>query len=502
MALGHKPIVTKPATEVRLKTMGMGILTYAKRPGRNFLHRLAKIVLFASLSALFSCSLVERRQLDRIKRAGEIRVLTYTSAATYYETPEGPTGFEYDLAKAFADRLGVRLRVIVADQFTDILPRLRNGDADFAAAGIADTEARRSEVRFTPPYHEIRQQVVYRSGTTPPTKIEELTGREIEVPTDSLYAERLQTLQESHPALSWLESRDKTSEDLLQLVWEGLLELTVADSTIIAVNRQYFPELEVAFDLSKQQPLAWAFPLSEDNSVYDVATDFIKEQRQAGVLAQLIDRYYGPAARSNFINLAVYRDRIQNRLPQYQQLMEDAAKKYDIDWRMLAAVAYQESYWDPTQVSPTGVRGLMMLTHDTAEELGIVDLKDPAQSIDGGARYLRQLIDNVPERIPLPDRLWFALAAYNVGPAHLEDARVLTQQQGKDPDKWNDVKERLPLLAEPQWYLKAKYGYCRGDEPVLFVNRVRAYHDILAKIDDEERTKRVTHALHFKAPAI
>lgn len=428
-------------------------------------------------------------------------MLTYVGPTTYYETPEGPAGFEYDLARAFADQLGVKLRIVIAPRFSDILPRLAKNHAHFAGAGLTITPARSAAFRFTSPYQEIRQQVVYRQGGRRPTKIEDLVGREIEVTAGTSYAERLSELKQTHAQLSWIETQERQTEHLLQMVWEGLLDLTVADSNIVAINSQYFPELQVAFDLQQPEPLAWAFPLTDDTSLYDAAQEFLREQRRTGVLAQFIDRYYGPAGRSNFINIAVYQLRIQNRLPNYQLLLESAAAKQQLDWRLLAAVGYQESYWDPTAVSPTGVRGFMMLTAETANELG-VDRLDVAASIDGGARYLRQLLDRLPKRISEPDRLWFALAAYNLGISHLEDGRILTQSQGGDPDKWNDVKDRLPLLSEPEYYTKTKYGYCRGIEAVRFVNRVRTYYDVLAKLDDQEKARNVSHAMRLTAPAL
>lgn len=460
------------------------------------------LVLFASVLLLCSCSYLEDNRLAAVKRSGELSVLTYISATTYYETPEGPAGFEYDLAKAFADYLGVRLRVVIAPRFAEVLPRLARGEADFAAAGLSVTDGRRAQARFTSPYQQIRQQVVYRLGNPRPAKIEDLLGREIEVHAGTSYVDRLAELQQKHPGLRWMESKERQTEHLLQLVWEGLLDLTVADSNIVELNSQYFPELQVAFDLQKPEPLAWAFPNSEDTSLYDAAMKFFKEKQRSGLLAQVMDRYYGPASRSNFINLTVYRLRIQNRLPHYQLMLQNTAKKYGLDWRLVAAVAYQESYWEPAITSPTGVRGFMMLTKDTAGELGVTDRLDPESSIDGGARYLRQMLDRLPERILEPDRQWFALAAYNVGINHLEDARIITQNQGGNPDRWNDVKERLPLLSEPKWYTQTKFGYCRGIEPVRFVNRVRTYYDVLAKVDEEEKTKNLTHALKLKAPAI
>ena len=156
----------------------------------------------------------------------------------------------------------------------------------------------------------------------------------------------------------------------------------------------------------------------------------------------------------------------------------------------------------PTATSPTGVRGLMMLTQETADQLGISDRLDAAQSIDGGARYLQSLIERMPAGVTEPDRTWMALAAYNIGINHLEDARIITQKQGHDPDKWNDVKNYLPLLAEKAWYSKTKFGYARGLEPVIFVNSVRTYYDVLVKLDEEEKARNKPEALDLTAPAI
>jgi len=459
------------------------------------------LLVLLLLPALFSCSLFEHNKLRSIKSAGELVVLTRTSPTTYYETPEGPAGFEYDLVKSFADYLGVKVRIIVADKFSDIIPRLANGDADMAAAGITVTDARSKLVMFGPPYQEIREQVVYRLGTQRPASGKDLVGRQIEVQSGTSYVDRLNELKQQYTDLKWIET-DKDTEELLQQVWEGLLELSIADSNIVAVNRQYFPELQVAFSFPQPESLAWAFPLSEDKSLYNAAVKFLEKSRESGELAQLIDRYYGPASHSNFINLSVFKVRVRSRLPQYQLMYEKAGESYNLDWRLLAAVGYQESYWDPTATSPTGVRGIMMLTQETADQVGIGDRLDAAQSIDGGTRYLQSLIERMPTGITEPDRTWMALAAYNIGINHLEDARIITQKQGKDPNKWNDVKKYLPLLAEKAWYKKTKYGFARGLEPVLFVNGVRTYYDVLVKLDEEEKARNRPQALDLKAPAI
>jgi peptidoglycan lytic transglycosylase F len=465
-------------------------------------RKLAPLTPVLLLPFALSCSVSDATTLQAIKRAGEIRVLTYAGTATYYETPDGVAGFEYDLAKAFADHIGVRLRVVVADRFADILPRLLAGDADFAAANITETPERRAQVHFSPSYQKVSQQVVYRLGSTRPAKIDDLIGREIEIQAGTRAAERLRALKQSYPQLAWTETEDTGPEEYLQLVWEGLLDLTVANSNLVTLDRQYFPELQVAFDLGDPEPVAWAFRSTDEPSVLAAAKAFLQEYRDSGALAQLVDRYYGPARRSNFINLTVFRARVHNRLPNYQQALEDAGKKYKLDWRLLAAMAYQESYWNPKSVSYTGVRGFMMLTRDTASELGIDDRQDVDASIDGGARYLRDLLDRLPPHIESLDRLWFALAAYNIGLYHLEDARALTQEQGGDPDKWTDVRKRLPLLADPKWTAHTKYGYARGEEAARFVSRVRVYYDVLTKIDNDEQARRATPAAKLRAPAL
>jgi membrane-bound lytic murein transglycosylase F len=171
---------------------------------------------------------------------------------------------------------------------------------------------------------------------------------------------------------------------------------------------------------------------------------------------------------------------VQTRLPRYLDWFKEAADKYQLDWRLLAAMGYQESKWDSGAVSFTGVRGLMQLTEDTAAMMRAGNRLDPRASIFGGAKYLSRLLDTVPPRIEEPDRTWFAVAAYNVGFGHVEDARILTQQQGRNPDRWEDVRDILPLLSQERWYTRTRRGYARGWEPVRYVDNVQAYLNILA----------------------
>jgi membrane-bound lytic murein transglycosylase F len=266
---------------------------------------------------------------------------------------------------------------------------------------------------------------------------------------------------------------------LLHLVNEGLIDHVVVDSTQVALSRRFYPELRVGFDLEEPRPVAWAFPHNQDTSLYDAANEFLNEAKQSGMLEDLIERYYGHTERLNYVDRRTFQKHLLTRLPKYREMFEKAAEETGVDWQLLAAIGYQESHWNPKAVSPTGVRGIMMLTLDTADLMDIEDREDPWQSIIGGARYLLWLQKKIPERIPEPDRLWLALAGYNVGFGHLEDGRILTQRHGGDPDRWRDVKKNLPLLSRAKYYKTVKYGRARGREPVTYVDNIRAYYDML-----------------------
>lgn len=465
----------------------------------SFGLRLALAVL-AGLT-LTACFGPPPTRLEQVQAAGELVVLTRNSPTTYYEGPQGPMGLEYDLASAFAKHLNVSLKIVTVPHASEMVPALLAGKGHLAAGVVATTDGGEG-LRYGPSYQQIRTQVVYRLGTSRPSHVNHLTGRNLEIASDSIYSKALPAIRDEYPGLEWLEVAEADTEELLQHVWQGLLEYTIAPSNIVAINRQYYPELQVAFDLGAPLELAWAFPEGEDESLFRAAEEFFARQKKSGELARILDRYYGPARRFNYVNIAYYMQRVRDTLPRYQMLFQRAAHEQNVDWRLLAAMAYQESLWDPRAVSPTGVEGMMMLTNATSAYVGVSDRRDPQQSIEGGARYFRNLVDRLPARIQEPDRTWFALAAYNVGMNHLEDARILTQRLGGNPDKWVDVAKRLPLLANEAWYSQTRYGYARGYEPVRYVERIRTYYAILVKIDEEEKARRTATQVRFRTPAI
>lgn len=443
---------------------------------RNSLPYIASLSLI--LIVLNACA-PQKPALQHIRDAGVLHVLTRNAATTYYVGPRGPEGMEYDLVKAFANHLGVSLKISTEDNLKTMLSKVQENEVDFAAAGLTVTAERQKTLRFSDSYQSITQQVVYNHSFPRPKNMETVVEGMMEVMADSSHVEKLIELKKDYPRLSWDENKNAGSAELLNLVAEGLIDFTIADSNEILLTRRFHSSLRTAFDISKPQQLAWAFAKDGDNSLYLEANRFLKEYKKSGQLAKLLKRHYNHAQNYQYAGTTTYLAHVRYRLPRYQEFFELAGEVNELDWQLLAAVAYQESHWNPRAVSPTGVRGIMMLTNATAGDLGIKDRTVPAQSIKGGAQYIRELSEKFSPELDNEDRLWFTLAAYNVGYGHVQDARIITKRRGGNPDKWVDVKESLPLLRHKRWYKKTRYGYARGNEPVKYVENIRSYYDIL-----------------------
>jgi membrane-bound lytic murein transglycosylase F len=425
--------------------------------------------------------------LQRVETIGVLRVATFNSPTTYYVGPTGPVGFEYDLTREFAESLGLKLEILIADSEPEVLDLVLSGRAHLGA-GLSMTPATEAEARFTPPLRSTALQLVYRSGRPRPRTLYELEALPL-IPAESAASGALRELKKINPSLSWAETGDFGAEELLYRVANGQAEYTVTPSDLVAINQRYYPQLRVAFSLTDSQNVGWAFAPGDD-SLRDAALDFL-QRLDPNALAQIRDRYFGHVSQVGQYGALVLATHTQTRLPRYRRAFEDSATRYGLDWRLLAAIGYQESLWDPAAVSPTGVRGLMQITTDTAAFLKIDDRLDPAQSIRGAARYVQRLHAALPPEIPEPDRTWMALAAYNVGIGHLLDARDITRAQAGDPNRWLEVRNHLPLLTQAKWYRKTKYGYARGHEAVTYVGNIRTYYDMLSFLTGGPETVKI-----------
>ncbi|HEX9207974.1 MAG TPA: membrane-bound lytic murein transglycosylase MltF [Steroidobacteraceae bacterium] len=438
-------------------------------------------VLLSLLSTLLLATCAQPPPLlQRILADGELRVVTRNSPDAYYLGSQGPEGPGYDLASRFAEHLGVPMRLYTVRTREAAIEEVAAGRAHIAAAGLSTGISLPQGAQFGPGYQRVREHLVYRRRTSRPSTIVEAARGEIEVGAGSAHQRTLEDLRLSHPELAWVERAGTDTEEILADVSQGRVQYTLASSTEFALNRSVHPELAIALDLSPERALAWVVSTEgHDSSLLDRVNAFFMLARREGVIASLLDRYYGEDDRFDYLLSRNFMEHLGSRLPRYLPWFKEAADTHGVDWRLLAAMGYQESKWDPAAVSFTGVRGIMQLTEDTAARVRAGDRRDPRSSIFGGAKYLATLQRTMPRRIPDPDRTWFAVAAYNVGIGHLEDARILAQSQGRNPDRWEDVREFLPLLSQERWYTRTKRGYARGWEPVRYVDNVQAYLNIL-----------------------
>jgi membrane-bound lytic murein transglycosylase F len=447
------------------------------------MRRLYSILI--TLPLVCDPGMIAQRPVLPVSKTGELVVLTRNSAATRYIDSQGRyAGLEYELVELFAQEQGYRVRYLDRQPLYQILPALGQNHAHLAAAGLAITARRLDRYTFGPSYQLVQTVVAYNTDNDAPHDLRDVEGKRLEVVKGSSAVEELQRLRKTNPRLSWTEIAENDSEALLSRLSEGRVDYVVTDSNTLDVGRRLYPNIARGFALGDQEALAWAFPKNGDPELYHRAQDFFMRITYDGRLRQLLERYYGHVNRLDNVDFANFLERRQSVLPRYRASFKEAQELTGIDWRMLAALGFQESHWEPLATSPTGVRGLMMLTSETADRMQLSDRLDPHQSILAGAQYLQELIDSLPARVREPDRTWLALAAYNIGLGHLEDARVLTQRRGGNPDLWVDVKKSLPLLTRYEYYSTVKHGFCRGHEALTLTENIRNYFDILARTEE------------------
>ena len=441
-------------------------------------NRPAQIIL-----VLFLCIVAYQKfggnDLDDLKKSGELVVISRESDTTWYEDKDGLAGPEYDYLNSFAEYLGVNLRFDNRDSNAAILNAINDSKGHIAAAGITrDPWLEEQGVIFGPEYQAVDQQVICRRNHGRlPRNLAELVEKELVVIEDSSQDAHLFALQEDYPDLSWESVDDATIDELLEQVWRKEIDCTIANSHVVNIKRRLYPELQVAFILRENQSLAWTLS-PEWEFLSDAIDAWLDSIERDGTLLILKDRHFAKH-KFDYVDMRSYIRRIKSRMPKLLPLFQQAADKYDVPWTLLAAQAYQESHWNRRAKSPTGVRGIMMLTLITAKEMGVKSRLDAKQSIMGGAKYLNNLQSRVPESVKGDDRWWYALAAYNVGMGHVHDARKLARSLNLDADSWLDLKGVLPLLAQEKYYKDLKYGYARGGEPVTYVRKIRNYENIL-----------------------
>lgn len=440
--------------------------------------------------------------LDDVLARGTLRVVSRVNPATFIVDKHGPSGIEYELAREFAGSLGVRLEMLPAANIAEVYAALDNGSADMAASGLSQRDGATTPYWYSMPYMEVHQQIIRRNGTPRLDSLADLVGKRVMVLAQSSSADALRAAQQELPSLSWMEATRIETFEMLRKIVDGEIDYAVVKSNEFLMHAGLFPTLEVALELKQNERLAWATAERVPNArLHGAMQRFLADHERSGALDLLRERFFGYLPEINRHALTAFADRVETKLPRIEKMLRRIAEEEGIDWRMLAAISYQESHWNPNAVSPTGVRGMMMLTQATAREMGVSNRTDMEQSLRGGARYFLRLLDKVDQRIAPAERELFALAAYNMGPAHVQDARRIAEMRGANPDLWADVEKQLPLLTKRSWYSRTRYGYARGYETLGFVNRIRQYHRYLEHLEDGPELFELAVASLAKAPA-
>jgi membrane-bound lytic murein transglycosylase F len=427
----------------------------------------------------FSADGFQDDSLDRILASGELRVITGNSPHSYYVDRSQSRGFDYELAREFADRLGVRLQVVPCRSWEDMLAALNAGRGDLIAAGIEITRSRARQAAFSDGYREVQQHLISHRRLAPIAALQDLGGKIVDVGRGSAHQERLEELRSQGIDVT-IRVHDNLPEDqLIRRLARGEIDFTVANSNIALMIRRYYPSASVR-PLSRDTiPLGWAVR-RDARHLLEKINEFFGSMRQTGRLEDIYEKYHWNIGDFDYIDLKTFHERIRARLPRFRPFIKDAAQRNGFDWCLIAAQAYRESHLDPLARGAYDARGLLQVLPATGRSLKAADLLDPVANIKAGVQYLKWVYDQI-EGMDEDDRLLTSLAAYNAGPGHVQDARRLASKMGLDPNRWESLTKTLPLLRFRKYYQEAEQGFCRGDITVAYVKQIMIYYDILKR---------------------
>jgi membrane-bound lytic murein transglycosylase F len=419
----------------------------------------------------------DRRFLDdfeAIKKRRVLRVLLRNNAASYFLYRGELMGFEYELAREFADYHELRLEVVVPPSHRELTSWLLEGRADIALGFIEpDPHLRGLGIEFSRPYHYARQHIVVQQKD-PAKSLEDLDNRTLIVRHHSSYWDRLSELQRDGARFQLRATDDNVeTEQLIQMVARGKYKATMAGEHLLDIELAKGIEVRSAYALEELAEHAIALR-KRNPQLKQALDDFVKRVYKSEFYNVTYTKYF--KSRRSVQRLARGRvmDPLNGQISPYDKLVRKYADRYGFDWRLVTAQMYQESRFDPKAKSQVGARGLMQLMPRTAKAMGVKNSGDPALNIQGGIKYLDWLRDRFDSKLPISDRLWFTLAAYNAGAGHVHDARRLARQLGFDADRWFDHTEKaMLLLAKKEYARKARFGYVNGLEPVNYVRDIR-----------------------------
>ncbi len=421
--------------------------------------------------------------------ANALRVGLMVHPTVYYIDPNGDAaGLEYDLISAFAQ---TQHRSLVLTTFATpdaARQALMRGEIDAVTMGIPGDNLSAAEIATKTRYRDSGWVLLNSPQKNTPRSFAELLPKRVVVSSRIFGNPRMAEIRRRNAGIAFVEDERHDDETLIAAVGDDDVQYAIVEEDTFNASRHFHYDAQRAFVVQPALPRVWLFA-HRDAKLRDEAEAFLARITRDGQIARVLDRYFGFPQRVSPMDIDIFSERVNSVLPRYRGWFQQAQETYGIEWRLLAAVSYQESHWTADATSPTGVRGIMQFTEDTAKRYN-VDRLDPRSSILGGARYLSELKrDGLATRIQEPDKTWLALAAYNIGLGHLENARILTQRAKKNPDMWPDVRRHLPLLTKPDIAAQFKLGPCRCNMPVDYVESVRAYYDVLLRLEPPHQPK-------------
>lgn len=413
-----------------------------------------------------------------------LRMITRNSPETYFLWRGDLMGFEYELMKKFAQEQDLRLEVIVADSLEEMTQLLSAGKGDLIAAGLSRTQERQTslanEFVFSSRYNRVDELLVANTSGAPIAHESDLAGRTIGIRKSSAFRETAERLAKTYGvAIDYLDE-ELSTELIIDRVANKQLDLTIADSNLVSIEKRFRENIDTPLKFKESIPYAYTLRKGNPRLLASL-NQFIKKYYRGTFYNVVKNKYFGSTKRQKSHRL----NRVLpgNSLSPFDEIVKKDALEFQFDWRMITAQMYQESRFDPQAKSNAGALGLMQVLPRTAKELGYEDLVNPNQAIAAGIKYLDWTRKRFLNRIPVQERIFFALAAYNAGFGHVRDAQVLAKQQGLNPNKWFDnVEKAILLLQQPKYYKKSRFGYCRGSEPVEYVRSIQQRYLTYSKI--------------------
>ena len=450
----------------------------------RFRQKLSRVLLVGTLGlttiGMQSCDDLtwnEQASLARVQAKGPVVVLTTKNPLIYIEKKSGEyAGMDHDLFESFSKHYGLNVKYVVLPDEESVLRALSKGEGDVGAARLRTLED--SEGFIAAPAYDETYLSLFCQKRLNIQNIDDLHSRRVLLLNKDNFRGFADRLRQLSPSTE-LEIIDNTKAlDLIKAVQNGNADCFVGETLNGDFYLRYYPQLEKITAFSDSYSLSWLLT-SENQDLLKLIQAWYRHATRSDEISRVVDHYKSYLNQLSRHDISTFFKKVKSTLPEYKSTFVEAAKEQGLPWQLIAAVAYQESHWEAEARSYTGVRGLMQLTTDTAKHMGIEDRTDPHQSIRGGSKYLRYLMDQLPDEVHPRERLSLALAAYNIGILHLKDAQALAEKTGRNPNSWLHLREVLPLLADPDYANRLEYGPARGQETVDFVERVRSFYNLM-----------------------